>query len=117
MLKEWSLIESPRALKRYPSTEFCGDTSLSYRGRSRQLCMALFRHRLCERDGWKCQICQEPLGCDIHLDHVIPKSQGGEFTWDNLRATHAHCNCARGNGEKDARLDYYLNTLGYGRAG
>lgn len=110
-LKEWSLIDSPRALRRWPAAEFCGDVSQSYRGRPRQDCLALFRHRLCQRDNWTCQICGEALGADIHLDHVVPKSHGGEFTWDNLRATHSHCNCSRGNGDREAeltaRLEYY----------
>lgn len=117
MLKEWSLVESPRMLKRYSSDEFCGDTTASYRGRPRAECMVLFRHRLCDRDDWTCQLCGGALGCDIHLDHIVPKSKGGEFTWLNLRATCAHCNCSRGNGDRqemlDARLEHYLRAVGY----
>lgn len=31
-----------------------------------------------------------------HLDHVIPRSQGGPNTLANLRLTHARCNEQRG---------------------
>ena len=42
-----------------------------------------------------CGICEEPMEKGegkVHLDHIIPESQGGETKPYNLQAVHAHCN-------------------------
>ena len=55
------------------------------------------RRAVFERDGDTCQICYGvvPDG-DAHLDHIVPWSQGGPDTIDNLRVTHSRCNIKRG---------------------
>lgn len=55
------------------------------------------RRRIIERDGYHCVYCDEDLtNGEIHMDHVIPESQGGTTTYDNLQVTCRKCNLAKG---------------------
>jgi 5-methylcytosine-specific restriction endonuclease McrA len=55
------------------------------------------RRRIIERDGLRCVYCDEDLtDCEIHMDHVIPESQGGATTYNNLQVTCRKCNLAKG---------------------
>jgi 5-methylcytosine-specific restriction endonuclease McrA len=55
------------------------------------------RQRIIERDGLRCVYCDEDLSsAEIHMDHVIPESQGGETTYNNLQVTCRKCNLAKG---------------------
>lgn len=52
------------------------------------------------RDGNKCRLCG--VECNdglhnIHFDHIIPWSKGGETTLDNLQILCSDCNLAKGN--------------------
>jgi hypothetical protein len=46
------------------------------------------------RDGHRCMYCGErkKTGADLELEHVIPRSQGGKSTWENLVAACKPCN-------------------------
>lgn len=45
------------------------------------------------RDSFKCQYCRNTfLSRDLTLDHVIPKSKGGETSWENIVSSCAPCN-------------------------
>lgn len=58
-----------------------------------------------ERDGWICQICTEPVDpaapanttWDATLDHIVPRSKGGDDSPANLRLAHRWCNSVRGD--------------------
>lgn len=60
---------------------------------------------LFERDGWWCHLCDNKINRRLRLpnwwaatiDHVIPLSQGGTHTWDNVKAAHAKCNFDKAN--------------------
>ena len=55
---------------------------------------------LIARQGGLCGLCGEPLGeitPKIHVDHVVPRSFGGNDELDNLQAAHRRCNIAKGN--------------------
>jgi 5-methylcytosine-specific restriction endonuclease McrA len=55
------------------------------------------RRRIIERDGLWCVYCDEDLSdSEIHMDHVIPESQGGATTYNNLQVTCRKCNLAKG---------------------
>lgn len=45
-----------------------------------------------------CHLCGEPITKqqDFSLDHLIPKSQGGKTTPNNLKPAHKKCNRKRG---------------------
>lgn len=59
---------------------------------------------LFERDGWICHLCMEaiqphrrcPDPWAATMDHLVPLSLGGTHTWDNVKASHAHCNFVKG---------------------
>lgn len=40
----------------------------------------------------KCPCCNQPLGNDYHLDHIMPLSLGGTNTDDNIQLLRASCN-------------------------
>lgn len=48
------------------------------------------------RDDETCQYCGKQ-GHDLTLDHVIPRSKGGQSTWENLVACCKNCNNRKGN--------------------
>lgn len=55
------------------------------------------------RDGNRCRICGVECSDglhNIHFDHIIPWSKGGETTLDNLQVLCSHCNEALGNVDK-----------------
>lgn len=52
------------------------------------------------RDGNRCRICGVECSDglhNIHFDHIIPWSKGGETTLDNLQVLCSACNKAKGN--------------------
>jgi 5-methylcytosine-specific restriction endonuclease McrA len=50
------------------------------------------------RDGNKCRLCGATLtGDDIHFDHIIPWSKGGETTLENLQVLCREHNMAKGD--------------------
>lgn len=66
--------------------------------------------KLATRDGGRCWLCGGKFNWRqrafaklddnaITFDHVIPKSQGGAKTFENLRLAHRGCNNKRGNVE------------------
>ena len=67
--------------------------NVPYRARA-----ALTRRAVFARDGWVCQYCG--AGAE-NLDHVIPKSQGGLHSWENVVAS-----CRRCNSRKENRLTH-----------
>lgn len=55
------------------------------------------RRRVIERDGLHCVYCDDDLSNkEIHMDHVIPESQGGNTTYNNLQVTCRKCNLDKG---------------------
>ena len=45
-----------------------------------------------------CQYClKSGAGANLTLDHVVPRSRGGETTWENLVACCHECNNRKGN--------------------
>ena len=67
---------------------------------------ATVRRQVLDRDGWRCQLCGEPI--DPHarsrspmsatVDHVVAVLDGGSwYAPANLRAAHLVCNSTRAN--------------------
>ena len=59
------------------------------------------RWRILQRDHFSCSACGASpatnLGVELHVDHVIPWSKGGETTFDNLVTLCSRCNLGKGN--------------------
>ncbi len=74
---------------------------------------------LVHRDRGLCQLCG--LAVDVNaprdtplkptLDHIVPKSLGGQYTVENLRVTHRFCNHKRSNGLSFTPLEYRAALL------
>jgi 5-methylcytosine-specific restriction endonuclease McrA len=53
------------------------------------------RRALFARDGWRCQYCGS--AGRLTLDHVVPRSRGGDSVWENVVASCAPCNLRKGD--------------------
>ena len=53
------------------------------------------RRAVFARDRYRCQYC----GSDKHLtvDHVVPRSKGGDDSWENVVTSCAPCNLRKGD--------------------
>lgn len=57
----------------------------------------LNRRNIYARDGSHCQYCGKRYSTsELSLDHVIPRSQGGRATWENLVCACLQCNIRKG---------------------
>lgn len=62
--------------------------------------------RICERDGYVCGLCLEPIDPTLpsrnrmapSVDHIVPLALGGSDDDANLRPAHIGCNSRRGSG-------------------
>lgn len=58
----------------------------------------LTRKALYERDRYVCQYCGNKFKSDeLNIEHILPKSRGGQNTWENLAAACISCNRKKGN--------------------
>jgi 5-methylcytosine-specific restriction endonuclease McrA len=55
---------------------------------------ALTRRAVFARDGWICQYCG---GTAENVDHVVPRSRGGQHAWENVVAACRRCNSRKEN--------------------
>ncbi|MAE60492.1 MAG: HNH endonuclease [Planctomycetaceae bacterium] len=57
----------------------------------------LNRRNIYARDNNICQYCGNKHSThELSLDHVLPRSQGGQSNWDNLVCCCVHCNARKG---------------------
>lgn len=54
------------------------------------------RKAVLARDAWTCQYCGHEV-TGLTVDHVIPRSRGGESVWENIVASCAPCNRRKGD--------------------
>lgn len=55
------------------------------------------RKAVLARDAWTCQYCGREAHSGLTVDHVVPRSRGGESVWENIVASCAPCNRKKGN--------------------
>jgi 5-methylcytosine-specific restriction endonuclease McrA len=55
----------------------------------------LSRKNILRRDNHRCQFCGNTS--NLTIDHIIPKSRGGEDTWENLTTACIKCNNKKGD--------------------
>lgn len=59
---------------------------------------ALSRKNILMRDRYTCQYCgRNGQSATLTLDHVVPRSRGGESAWENLVACCHECNNRKGS--------------------
>jgi 5-methylcytosine-specific restriction endonuclease McrA len=55
------------------------------------------RRNLFARDSFQCQYCSRELPpAQLSVDHVVPRSRGGETVWDNVVTCCLRCNVKKG---------------------
>jgi len=63
----------------------------------RKIRVALTRRNVFFRDGHQCQYCLRKLPArELTCDHVMPRSQGGRTSWENLVTACGPCNRRKG---------------------
>ena len=79
----------------------------------------LTRKNILIRDKFRCRYCgKEGTPTGLTLDHVMPRSRGGKFSWQNIVAACLDCNAKKGDrtpeeagmaimGPEPDRLDMY----------
>lgn len=59
------------------------------------------RFRVLMRDGFTCRKCgkspMKEMSVELHIDHILPWSKGGETILDNLETKCMQCNLGKGN--------------------
>jgi 5-methylcytosine-specific restriction endonuclease McrA len=69
---------------------------LSYEKLPRQT-VKFNRRNIFARDNNQCQFCGKKFPTsELSLDHIIPRSQGGESTWENIVCACVSCNVRKG---------------------
>ena len=64
----------------------------------RQVTMAPTRHSVLLRDNFTCQYCGAAPGrANLTLDHILPRSRGGQTSWDNVATACKVCNLRKGD--------------------
>jgi 5-methylcytosine-specific restriction endonuclease McrA len=55
------------------------------------------RRNIFARDGNRCQYCGKRFPTtELSLDHVVPRSRGGDTTWENIVCACVRCNVKKG---------------------
>ena len=63
------------------------------------------RRALFTRDGWRCVYCGG-TSSRLTLDHVVPRSRGGDSVWENVVTACAPCNHRKGDRTlEEARME------------
>ena len=58
--------------------------------------LSLTKRNVLKRDGFQCQYCST-RSAPMTVDHVLPKTQGGRDTWENMVCACLTCNNRKGN--------------------
>lgn len=85
------LVHSVNQSFEYPSViKLCRYQRIPYRQ------VELSKKNVFRRDGGKCQYCGNSNKL-LTIDHIMPKSRGGEDSWENLTTACFDCNNKKGN--------------------
>lgn len=60
-------------------------------------CVPLSKKNVFIRDLYVCQYCGQKIRTSPTIDHIIPKSRGGTFSWTNVVTACIKCNQKKGN--------------------
>jgi hypothetical protein len=66
------------------------------RNRSRRTRISVSRTDVFARDNFECQYCGCSNPPQLSVDHIIPSSRGGPWTWENLATACQRCNTKKG---------------------
>jgi 5-methylcytosine-specific restriction endonuclease McrA len=81
--------------------------------RVRRQPVRLTRKNLMLRDAHQCQYCaRRPPVRELNIDHVLPRSRGGEASWENLVTACRVCNLRKGRRTPDEAAMHLLRPPG-----
>lgn len=92
LLERDSMTEIHSVSKSYPKPaviKIRKYVHVPYRG------VVLTRYNLFKRDNYECQYCGAKV--DLTLDHLVPRSKGGQTSWKNLVTACKRCNAKKGD--------------------
>jgi 5-methylcytosine-specific restriction endonuclease McrA len=95
----WEVVEELDRPLRAASTTFSWPHVIrlvTYVRVPRAIQRRISRRALFARDGWRCVYCGS-TGGRLTLDHVVPRSRGGESSWENVVTACAPCNLRKGD--------------------
>ena len=105
--QSWREVSEARALFKGPDDEFIRTVHfeiqvprvirlLAYDRLPRQK-VKFNRRNIFARDGNRCQYCGKRFATsELSLDHVLPRSRGGQATWENIVCACLKCNVRKG---------------------
>jgi 5-methylcytosine-specific restriction endonuclease McrA len=68
----------------------------------RRFALPVSRRTVVARDHYTCQYCGiQPGRSNLTIDHILPRSRGGETRWENVVAACGPCNRRKGNRTPD----------------
>ena len=85
----------------------CGDKKFGHQhsraARSTRVISDKLRYQVLKRDNFKCCACgaspaKDPA-VELHIDHIVPWSKGGETVLDNLQTLCSRCNIGKSDSE------------------
>jgi 5-methylcytosine-specific restriction endonuclease McrA len=84
------VVRSPSTTMRLPSVIALRDYV------RRPSSVAFTRFNVFLRDRFRCQYCgQQHLGGGLTFDHVVPRADGGQTSWENIVAACSPCNARK----------------------
>ena len=91
------VLENSRGAIRTPSTTFlCPSViKLAYMIRRPRPRVKLTKKEIFRRDDYTCQYCGQQTK-DLTVDHVVPRHNGGQHSWENLVSACPQCNHRKG---------------------
>lgn len=95
-LERVNIVSEYDTVVRSPTTEFRLPSVISLKHYVKPSRTPAFtRFNVFLRDKFQCQYCGSPD--DLTFDHVLPRSRGGQTTWENVVAACSPCNLRKGS--------------------
>lgn len=63
------------------------------------------RNLKASEQGWRCHACRELLPALFHIDHIVPRCEGGSDAWPNLCALCPPCHSKKTEREVERYWD------------
>lgn len=90
-------------LRKCPVCQAKSNSGKQARAKSSRTISDKLRYQVLKRDCFKCCACgaspaKEPA-VELHVDHIVPWSKGGETTLENLQTLCSKCNLGKGDSD------------------
>lgn len=90
-------------LRKCPACQTDARQRITHLKRSTRGISDKLRYQVLKRDSFKCCFCgaspAKDTSVELHIDHVVPWSKGGETTLENLQTLCSRCNLGKGDSD------------------